>query len=32
MFGLTLHGFRIVGAIILVAIYTIAAIYKWRNR
>lgn len=32
MFGLTLPEFRIVGAIILVVIYIIAAIYKWRNR
>lgn len=32
MFGLTVHEFRIVASIILVAIYVAAAIYKWRNR
>ena len=32
MFGLTVHEFKIITTIILVAIYTIAMIYKWRNR
>lgn len=32
MFGLTLHEFRIVGIIVLVAIYTAVIINKWRNR
>ena len=31
MFGLTVHEFRIVASIILVAIHVAAAIYKWRN-
>lgn len=32
MFGLTVHEFKIIATIILVAIYTAAMIYKWRNR
>ena len=31
MFGLTFNEFKIVGVIILVAIYTIVIINKWRN-
>ena len=32
MFGLTMHEFKIVTTIVLVAIYTAAMIYRWRNR
>lgn len=32
MFGLSVREFKLILAIILVAIYIAASVYKWRNR